>query len=78
MEDAICNSVLGDGFRWIGWLLDAAGEGPGWRRSWLEMALAGGGPGWRWPWLEMVRRKCGRQKLAQYLCSEVEKAVGGK
>ena len=62
MEDAICNSVLGDGFRWIGWLLDAAGEGSGWRR----------------PWLEMVRRKCGRQKLAQYLCSEVEKAVGGK
>lgn len=37
MEDAICNSVLGDGFRWIGWLLDAAGEGE-----------AGEGPGWRW------------------------------
>ena len=29
MEGAICNSVLGDGFRWIGWLLDAAGEGSG-------------------------------------------------
>lgn len=67
MEDAICNSVLGDGFRWIGWLLDAAGEGE-----------AGEGSGWRWPWLEMVRRKCGRRKLAQYLRSEVEKAVGGK
>lgn len=43
MEGAICNSVLGDGFRWIGWLLDAAGEGE-----------AGEGSGWRWPWLEVV------------------------
>ena len=54
LEGAICNSVLGDGFRWIGWLLDAAGEGSGWRRPWLEMALVGGGPGWRWSWLKMV------------------------
>ena len=64
LEDAICNSVLGDGFRWIGWLLDAAGEGaagegeagegPGWRRPWLEVVLAGDGSGWRWPWLEVV------------------------
>lgn len=48
MEGAICNSVLGDGFRRIGWLLDAAGEGSGWRWPWLEVVLAGGGPGWRW------------------------------
>ncbi len=53
LEGAICNSVLGDGFRWIGWLLDAAGggeagDGPGWRWPWLEMALAEDGPGWRW------------------------------
>ena len=64
LEGAICNSVLGDGFRWIGWLLDAAGEGEAgegssWRRPWLEkpwleVALVGGGPGWRWSWLEMA------------------------
>jgi hypothetical protein len=25
-----------------------AGDGPGWRWSWLEMVLAEDGPGWRW------------------------------
>ena len=58
------------------WEMVLGGLGGCWMR--LEKALAGEGPGWRWPWLEMVRRKCGRRKLAQYLCSEVEKAVGGK